>query len=127
MDFDEMTTKVIAYLTTYATTKAKGAADAIMDAAGKRLLGWLKTKLGDAEGKGDVDAVMENPESKGTQRRLEGAVLTKLEKAPALARELEALLAELSSSLGSVHQTQTVTGDNNSVIQISGSGNKVGS
>jgi len=92
-------------------------------AAGGKVSEWLKGKLAGNPDAGALAKFEENPQSQGAKRRLEGALLERLEQDETLVQELGKLLAEAGDH--SVNQTLEQIGIGNVGVQISGSSNEV--
>lgn len=112
-------------LSPYLTEAGKEAAKAAgkeLAGQGFKLLGWLRDKLTGrgAEALADLEQAPADADNQGDVRKQLTKLLT---DNPALLDELRALLTEETPQGQSL--IQTVTGDNNKVAQVSGTGNSV--
>jgi hypothetical protein len=98
---------------------AKGATEAAI-AEGRKVWDWARSKLAGTPGAAVVLAAEAAPEKASSRKALEAQLLLLLEDNPAFAGELAALLREAG-----VTQNASVTGNQNVVTQIAGSGNSV--
>jgi hypothetical protein len=101
---------------------AKNAAEGVA-AAGSKVWAWIKGKASGTDA-ATVAAIEAAPEKPSTPDKIVGLLKDLLHDNPAATKELLALLGGEAG----VHaiQTATVTGNNNAVNQIVGSGNTIG-
>lgn len=128
-DIETLAGRAITIVLSYLGGKAKGVADKAIDAAGTKVLDWMTTKFDKTPDQGVVDPLLRNPESKGAQKKLEGALLSRLEEDRTFAEELATLLAEVGAETMITNQTQKISGTRNIGVQTAGRNNttKIGS
>jgi hypothetical protein len=115
----------IAALTPYLAKAGEGAAKKIGEeaaAAGGRLLGWMRAKLG-SRGQEALDDLAAKPENEDNQADLRKQLVKALEADPALATELRAMLPAAPTSADSM--IQDVSGAGAKAAQVKGSGNTI--
>jgi hypothetical protein len=117
MDLGGLSTETIETAARYLAEKAAGGA---ATAAGSKLFDWLKSKLLGSSDQELLQRLSANPESKGTIRSLDGALLSYLEKHPDHVGEIRDLLTAATAA----RSVQTVIGSNNTTIQA-GHGNVI--
>jgi hypothetical protein len=121
----EVAAAAVTVLTPYLNEAGKEAAKAVGKEAasqGGKLLGWLRDRLTGrgAEALAELERAPTDADNQADLRKQLKALLT---DDPALLDALRDLLAE--SAPGGDALSQTVTGDNNKVAQVAGSGNSV--
>jgi hypothetical protein len=110
MDLSGLSTDAIMAAAQYLGEKAAGGA---ATAAGSKLFDWLKSKLAAPSERELLAKLSTNPESQGTIRSLDGALLSHLETHPNEVHEIRKLLADVMA----VRSVQTVIGSKNTAIQ----------
>ena len=108
----------------YLGSKAVEVADEATKAAGAKVMEWLSSKLTGTGAQEALAKLTANPDSRGAQKMVEGALETHLEDEPSLVGELHELL-EAAGVQTTVTQTMDINGDNNKGAQVAGSGNTV--
>jgi hypothetical protein len=125
MSIEVMAAAAVGAIAPYLAKGAEKAAESMgakaADGAG-RLLGWLRERLLGKAGEA-LEELAEAPEDAGQQTMLRIRLEKALAVDPALAGELERLLAAMPE-LGTV-QTMSQTGQGHKGAQVSGSGNTV--
>ncbi|HEX5717152.1 MAG TPA: hypothetical protein VF179_13390 [Thermoanaerobaculia bacterium] len=124
----EVATAVVAILSPYFAEAAKAGAkkmgEATVEGAGK-LYQTLKQRLtgpGEEKALAKLESAPEKPDAQAALRLF---LEERLAVDPDLLAELARLMAEVLRGV-SIQQTANITGDRNTNVQISGSGNRVG-
>ena len=119
VDLIELASQAVGLFGDSLVDAGKSAVNDAAKAAGGKISDWLKAKLANTPDAGALAKFEANPRSAGAQRRLEGALLERLEQDASLVQELATLLAEAGD------QTITQIGSGHVAVQVSGSGNEV--
>ncbi|MDF1733726.1 MAG: hypothetical protein P1U37_00480 [Minwuia sp.] len=93
-----------------------------LDVFGDRLVSFLRTRLGDEDGRRAIAKVEANPDAPSSASRLKTALQEKAEAEPAFLEELRAILKEAPPT---VNQTLNQTGNGITGGQVSGNNNTV--
>jgi hypothetical protein len=109
----------------YVSAKAMRAADNAVDAAGEKVLDWIKGKLTGKAAGAAVAELEAAPQSKDAQTELQDLLLARLGREPALADELSALLKGHGIQITRIEQSATQSGTGNKSAQVAGKNNKV--
>lgn len=130
IDVAQLSTVVVSLLSPYLAKAAGKTAEELGGAVGARLVklyDTLKAKLtrpGAAEALGDLEKL---PGDTDAQAALRHQLKKALAEDEPFRRELQALVSEIQPERGgSINQTAVIHGNENTAIQIAGSGNVVG-
>lgn len=128
MDVTTLATTAVSMLSPYlalaAGAAAEKAGESMMEGAG-RLYRWLQDKLTGERVSEALEDLHAQPRDADVQAALRLQLRKALEAEPSLAKELAALLGELTPQRASVTQKQHFSGDGNIGVQIAGNGSMV--
>jgi hypothetical protein len=102
----------------YISSLGKELAKSVATAAGKSIWEWIKGRLTSASAKEAVEDLEKAPGDAANRKIAEGQLAKYLTSNPSALAEL----AQLLDKAGVTSATQTVTGNNNNVVQNTGSG-----
>lgn len=126
IDIAELAATALPYLTAYFSDTATTAVDASKRAIGNKIAAWLEDKLKGSADEAALEKLKEAPDSAGSQRSAEGAILTLLERDSSFAAELARILEQAGSDDHSIRQKAKSKGDSSPITQVAGSNNIVG-